>query len=79
MNKLQDATDSIKAAIKACSLSLIALEIGMFGGMDIVHFIIFAVPPQPNEPEYWFIMQIAMVLGFLTSYPANWWLVRNGM
>src|SRR5699024_10976767 len=71
MNKEQGVIGSIKAAIKADSLSLIAFEIGMFGWMAIVHFIIFAVPPQPNEPVYWFMMQIAMILGFLTSYPAN--------
>jgi hypothetical protein len=26
-----------------------------------------------NSFEYWFMMQIAMLCGFLTSYPANWW------
>jgi hypothetical protein len=24
------------------------------------------------------IMQIAMLAGFLTSYPVNWWLIRRG-
>jgi hypothetical protein len=27
----------------------------------------------------WFMMQIAMLVGFLTSYLANWWLVRSGV
>ncbi|HET8552741.1 MAG TPA: DUF4396 domain-containing protein [Gammaproteobacteria bacterium] len=22
---------------------------------------------------YWFLMQIGMVLGFLTAFPVNWW------
>jgi hypothetical protein len=26
---------------------------------------------------YWFLMQIAMIAGFLTSFPANWWLIRH--
>ncbi len=25
------------------------------------------------------MMQIAMLLGFATSYPVNWWLVRKGI
>ena len=33
----------------------------------------------PVQPEYWFLMQIGMVIGFVTSYPANWYLVRKGI
>ncbi|MCA0969226.1 DUF4396 domain-containing protein [Halobacillus litoralis] len=79
MNQEQGVTHSLKAAIKADSLSLIAFEIGMFGWMAIVHFVLFAEPPKPTEATYWFMMQIAMILGFLTSYPANWILVRKGI
>ncbi|MFB4169594.1 DUF4396 domain-containing protein [Virgibacillus sp. JSM 102003] len=79
MNKDQGIVGSIKAAIKADTLSLIAFEIGMFGWMAIVHYVLFAQPPKPNEASYWFMMQIAMILGFLTSYPANWILVRKGI
>jgi hypothetical protein len=25
------------------------------------------------------MMQIAMVVGFLTTYPVNWWLIRKGI
>ncbi len=28
-----------------------------------------------NSVEFWAAMQVAMVAGFLTSYPVNWWLV----
>ena len=79
MNKKQGIMRAIKEAVKADSLALAAFEIGMFGWMAIVHFIIFSQPPKPNEPVYWFMMQIAMILGFLTSYPANWWLVKKGI
>ncbi|MEP6539229.1 MAG: DUF4396 domain-containing protein, partial [Bryobacteraceae bacterium] len=30
-----------------------------------------------NMPAYWFMMQIAMLVGFVTAYPANWWLIRK--
>ncbi len=79
MNKKQGIIGSIKEAIKADSFSLLAFEIGMFGWMAIVHFLLFTEPPKPNQPTYWFMMQIAMVLGFLTSYPANWLLVKRGI
>jgi hypothetical protein len=25
------------------------------------------------------MMQIAMVFGFATAYPVNWWLIRSGI
>ena len=28
---------------------------------------------------FWFMMQIAMVCGFVTAYPVNWWLIRVGI
>jgi len=33
----------------------------------------------PVSPVFWFMMQIGMILGFFTSYPANWWLVKKGI
>lgn len=69
----------IKNAIKADTLALIAFEIGMFGWMALVHFVFFTQPPEPTTPIYWFMMQLAMMLGFSTSYPANWLLVKKGI
>jgi hypothetical protein len=34
---------------------------------------------RANSFEFWFMMQIAMLCGFVTSYPANWWLLRTGI
>ena len=28
---------------------------------------------------FWFMMQIAMLIGFATSYPANWVLIDRGI
>ncbi|SAL05779.1 hypothetical protein AWB81_07303 [Caballeronia arationis] len=25
------------------------------------------------------MMQVAMVVGFFTTYPVNWWLIRKGI
>jgi Domain of unknown function (DUF4396) len=30
-------------------------------------------------PLFWFMMQVAMFLGFSTAFPINWWLVRRGI
>ena len=34
---------------------------------------------EPASWAYWLVMQGAMVLGFATTYPANWWLIRRGI
>lgn len=77
--KQKESGKAIKNAIKADTWSLIAFEIGMFGWMALVHFVFFVQMPTPTTAVFWFMMQIAMMLGFLTSYPANWILVKKGI
>lgn len=77
--KHENPKKALKDAIKADTLSLISFEVGMFGWMALVSLVFFASPPEPNSPVFWLMMQIAMMLGFLTSYPANWILVRKGV
>jgi len=71
------------AAVKADTLSLTAWQIGMYGFMAVAHFWIFAVllgtELRTDSVEFWFMMQIAMLFGFATSYPVNWWLIRIGV
>jgi hypothetical protein len=71
------------AAIKADTLSLTAWQIGMYGFMAIAYFLVFrsalAASLETNTVEFWFMMQIAMISGFATSYPVNWWLLRTGI
>ncbi len=67
------------AAIKADTLSLTAFEIGLFGWMALTYFVWFHPHLEPNDPTYWFMMQVGMALGFGTSYPMNWWLIRSGL
>ncbi|WJY27520.1 DUF4396 domain-containing protein [Sporosarcina trichiuri] len=79
MNKEQGKMHALIGAAKADTISLIAFEVGMFGWMALVHYVLFQTPPEPTSPVYWFMMQIAMILGFATSYPANAWLIRKGI
>ncbi|OZI61790.1 DUF4396 domain-containing protein [Bordetella genomosp. 11] len=65
------------AAVKIDTVSLVAYEIGMFAWMALRT----AVYPdlKPTQASYWFMMQIAMIVGFGTTYPVNWWLIRRGI
>jgi hypothetical protein len=73
----------IRAAIKADALSLTAWQLGMYGFMAFAHFYLFAhvvgARLTVRMPEFWFMMQIAMLCGLLTSYPVNAWLIRAGL
>src|SRR5262245_54091786 len=32
---------------------------------------------DPLTPAFWFVMSIALLVGFVAAYPMNWWLVAN--
>jgi hypothetical protein len=70
----------VVAALKADTLSLTAFEIGLFGWMALSYFVFFTSPHlEPDHAAYWLLMQVGMVIGFLTAYPANVWLIRGGI
>jgi hypothetical protein len=72
--------EGIKEALKADTLSLTAFQVGLFGWMALMHLVFFPIERiQVDQPAYWFLMQIGMILGFLTSYPVNWWLIKRGI
>ena len=68
------------AAVKADTASLAAWQIGMYGWMAIALFVLFSPEVLPkSSPVFWFMMQVAMFFGFVTSFPVNWWLLRRGL
>jgi hypothetical protein len=67
------------AALKADTLSLTSWQVGMYGWMALVTFVIFRQELPKTEPVFWFMMQIAMLAGLVTAYPVNWWLIRRGI
>jgi len=68
------------AAIKADTLTILAFEFGMFAWMALVFFVLFPHPHlMPTQAVYWLMMQIAMVIGFITSLPVNRWLLKAGV
>jgi hypothetical protein len=78
MRKLSRA-QGLKEALKADTLSLLAWQLGMYGWMAIATFAIFQRELDKGRPLFWFMMQIAMFFGFMTSYPVNRWLLQRGI
>jgi hypothetical protein len=71
---------AILAAIKADTLSILSFQIGMYAWMAVVYFRLFPIHHlHADQPEFWFMMQIAMLLGFATAWPMNRFLVAAGV
>jgi hypothetical protein len=73
--------DGLIAAAKADFISLTAFEVGLFGWMAVMAYVLFPAPRQlmPNSAAFWLLMQVGMIIGFATSWPANVWLVKRGI
>jgi hypothetical protein len=73
--------DGLVAAAKADVISLTAFEIGLFGWMAIMAFVLFPAPHHltASSAAYWLLMQVGMMIGYSTSWPANVWLVKRGI
>jgi hypothetical protein len=70
--------EGLIAAVKADTISIITFQIGLFAWMALTGFVLF--PGQSTASwNHWFQMQIGMAVGFCTSYPATWYLLRKGL
>jgi putative flippase GtrA len=71
---------ALRRAIQADTLSIVAFELGMFAWMALVYFVLFTHPHlSADDAAFWLMMQLAMAIGLLTTYPTNAWLVRRGV
>ena len=69
--------DGLLAGVKIDTLSLLAYQAGMFAWMG---FRVWLYPElTPTTSTYWLMAQVAMVPGFATTYPVNWWLISRGI
>jgi hypothetical protein len=73
--------DGLIAAAKADFISLTAFEVGLFGWMGVMAFVLFPAPHHlmPSSAAYWLLMQVGMIIGYCSSWPANVWLVKRGI
>jgi len=71
-------TESLKKTFLPEMLSMNLLMSGMILTARIaMHY----VPggSDPAGPRFWFIVSMALSVGFVCAYPINWWLVANHM
>ena len=66
---------TVGAAAAAAVLTVLAFDIGMGGWMLLLHFNEFM--PPATEGTFWFLMQVGVLLGLITGYPAVQWLTRR--
>ncbi len=63
-------------AAGAAVLTVLAFDVGMGGWMVALHY--NELMPPATEGSFWFLMQLGVLLGLLTGYPAARWLVSRG-
>ena len=66
-------------AIRSDTLSVLSFEAGLFFWMAVVHYVIWQPTLPIDSSSFWFMMQIGMILGFITSWPVNRWLLGRGI
>ncbi|RUL85848.1 DUF4396 domain-containing protein [Tautonia sociabilis] len=58
---------------------LISMNMLMSGMVPVMVIAMKAIPRShhPSSPAFWFVMSMALLVGAVVAYPANWWLVSN--
>jgi hypothetical protein len=58
---------------------LLSMNCLMAGMVPVMTLAMKSVPGSrdPSGPTFWFIMSMALLVGFITAYPMNWWLVSH--
>jgi hypothetical protein len=67
---------SLKITFVPELLSMNLLMTGMMPTVMILRRHI-ASAGDPMTPNFWFVMSMGLLVGFIVSYPMNWWLVAN--
>jgi hypothetical protein len=60
---------------------LLSMNLLMTGMVLTMKFLMARITDasDPLQPEFWFTMAMAMIIGFILAYPVNWWLVVNNL
>ena len=67
----------LTVALLIAVVTVLAFDVGMGGWMLVMHYLLF-MPPL-TDVTFLFLMQVGLILGFLTGYPAVLWLLRRGI
>ena len=68
--------EGLGVAVLIALVTVLAFDVGMGGWMLVMHYLLF-MPPL-TDVTFLFLMQVGLILGFLTGYPAILWLLRRG-
>ena len=66
---------SVGAALGAAVITVVAFDIGMVGWMLLLYY--NSAMPAVTESTFWFLMQVGVIVGLVTGYPAVRWLLRR--
>ena len=66
---------SVGSALVAALVTVAAFDVGMVGWMLLLYYN-SAMPPV-TAGTFWFLMQIGVIVGLVTGYPAVKWLLRR--
>ncbi len=60
---------------------LLSMNCLMAGMVPVMTLAMKSAPASrdPAGPAFWFIMSMSLLVGFITAYPMNWWLVSRHM
>ena len=67
---------TVGAALLVATVTVLAFDFGMGGWMLVLHF--NGLLPPLTSANFLFLMQVGIVLGFLTGYPAVALLLKRG-
>lgn len=70
---------TLRRALRIDYLSLTAWQAGMYLFCFIMFYPVLGRPPGQATAQFWFIMQLAMFVGFFFSFPLNRILIRKGI
>lgn len=70
-----------EALSKSFLPELLSMNYLMAGMVPTMLFGMSQLPAShdPSGPTFWFVMSMALLVGFIAAYPMNWWLVSNHM
>lgn len=70
-----------RALSRAFFPELLSMNCLMAGMVPVMTLAVASTPGSrdPSGPSFWFIMSMALLVGFITAYPMNWWLVSRHM
>ena len=70
-----------RALSKTFFPELLSMNCLMSGMVPVMILAMKNVPDShnPSGPTFWFIMSMSLLIGFITAYPMNWWLVSRNL